>query len=54
MVNSDLKYNQLSDDIVRKLNNQREKLQLGGNDKELLEKDTNIIVRNGKYYYLTQ
>ncbi|MFU2221548.1 hypothetical protein [Streptococcus pluranimalium] len=54
IVNSDLKYNQLSDDIVRKLNNQREKLRLGGNDKELLEKDTNIIVRNGKYYYLTQ
>lgn len=54
MINSDLKYNQLSDDIVKKLKNQMEKLRLGGNDKELLEKDTTIIVRNRKYYYLTK
>ncbi|MDO4432793.1 MAG: hypothetical protein Q4B80_05690 [Aerococcaceae bacterium] len=53
-INSDLKYNQLSDDIVKKLKNQMEKLRLGGNDKELLEKDTTIIVRNRKYYYLTK
>ena len=55
MVFNDLRYNEVPEPIISQINNQLDNsLEIKNTTENLLEKETKIISKDGKYYYLTE
>lgn len=55
MVFNDLRYNEIPEPIISQINNQLDNsLEIKNTTENLLEKETKIISKDGKYYYLTE
>lgn len=55
MVFNDLRYNEVPEHIISQINNQLDNsLEIKNTTEDLLEKETKIISKDGKYYYLTE
>ncbi len=55
MVFNDLRYNEVPEHIISQINNQLDNsLDIKNTTENLLEKETKIISKDGKYYYLTE
>lgn len=55
IVNNDLKYKKMNKTIAEKIKEQMgDQLQLNNTTDDVLSKETQIIIQNGKYYYLTE
>ena len=55
MVFNDLRYNEVPEPIISQINSQLDNsLDIKNTTENLLEKETKIISKDGKYYYLTE